>query len=59
MNKQDKGRKDAKAAAVVARLTEIHKHIDVLIPMLEEHNLDRLILALGVGRVVLNADADE
>lgn len=53
MRKADHERKEAKAAAVVARLREIHEHSDVLIPMLDEHKLDLLILALGIGAVKL------
>lgn len=57
-NKQDRDRKDAKAAAVVRRLAEVHEHSDLLIPMLDEYKLDMLILALGIGAVTLeNADA--
>lgn len=41
--------KEAKAAAVVARLAEGR---DMLIGMLDEDKLDMLILALGIGRVV-------
>lgn len=43
--------KEAKAAAVVARLEAIHEGRELLIPMLDEDKLDMLILALGIGRV--------
>lgn len=51
--KSDRDRKDAKAAAIVARLADIHASRDLLIGMLDETKLDLLIIALGIGTVVL------
>lgn len=56
--KNDHDRRRGKAVAVAARLREIHEHVDVLIPMLDEHKIDMLILALGIGRVNLEDDPD-
>lgn len=55
----DKARREAKASAVTARLAEIHDSRDVLIRMLDEHKLDLLILAIGIGAVELTTDLDD
>jgi len=52
-----KARKAAKAAAVIARLAEIHDSRELLIHMLDEAKLDLLILALGLGAVELSEAA--
>jgi hypothetical protein len=50
--KSDKDRKDAKADAVILRIAEIARHT-VLLRGMDEHKLDMLILALGIGEVEL------
>jgi hypothetical protein len=47
-------RKSQKAHAVIKRLGEIHETRELLITMLDEHKLDLLILALGIGAVELS-----
>ena len=49
-----KDAKEAKRAAVVARLKESQAALDVLSGMWDEKTLDALILAFGIGRVVLD-----
>lgn len=48
--------KEAKRAAVVARLKEMQDGIEVLSGVWDERTLDILILALGIGRVELGHD---
>jgi hypothetical protein len=57
-NTADKNRKQAKAAAVVARLAEIHDSREMLIGMLDEGKLDLIILAFGIGVVRLQSEDD-
>jgi hypothetical protein len=57
-NSLDKARKDRKAAEIVARLAEIHDSRELLIGMMDERQLDMLILALGLGAVMLNDEID-
>ena len=58
INASDKARKVAKADAIVKRLAEIHDSRELLIGMLDEGKLDLLILALGIGAVMLNEEID-
>lgn len=58
-NRNDASRKAAKAAAIVARLAEIHDSRELLIGMLDEGKLDLLIIALGIGAVSLNLWPEE
>jgi len=53
-SKSAKARYAVKAAAVIARLDEIHASRDLLIGMLDEGKLDLMILALGIGRVLVD-----
>ncbi len=55
-NKADTYRRNSKVNAVVKRLEEIHETREVLISMLDEHKLDQIILALGIGSVELRAE---
>jgi hypothetical protein len=50
----DKARKEAKRAAVVERINLAHHSLDVLSGMWDEHILDTLILAFGIGHVELD-----
>ena len=59
MNKADTYRKNAKANAIVQRLEEIHDSRELLISMLDEHKLDLMILALGIGSVALSQHTEE
>lgn len=49
---------EAKRQAVVARMKEAMSSIDTLSGMWEEDKLDALILAFGIGHVILN-DSDK
>lgn len=52
-SKADENRRRDKASAVIVRLTEIMPHLTTLIGMMDEHKLDAMILALGIGAVEL------
>lgn len=56
--KADSDRKASKAKAVVGRIAEIGDSLELLIGMLDEHKLDLMILALGIGSVALNDAKD-
>lgn len=58
-NTRDAARKAEKAKAVIARLTEIHESRELLIGMIDEHKLDLMILALGIGAVWLNDTTED
>lgn len=53
-SKSDKERKEAKAAAVVARLEERKCKGALLVGMFDERTLDVLILTLGLGHIELD-----
>ncbi len=44
---------EAKRVAVVERLKDAHSNLDILSGMWNERTLDALILAFGIGEVVL------
>jgi hypothetical protein len=58
-NRADQDRKEAKRQAVVTRLREAMPALDTLSGMWEEKTLDALLLAFGIGHVVLDEDAGE
>ena len=51
MTKDDKTRKDAKIAAIQARLSEMRDVEEFMLRILDETKLDLMILALGIGQV--------
>jgi hypothetical protein len=51
--KADENRRREKAAAVADRITEMLPNLTLLIGMMDEHKLDAMILALGLGDVEL------
>lgn len=55
LSKQE--RRIQKAQAVITRLDEIHPSRELMIGMLDEHKLDLIILALGIGAVKLGEDS--
>ncbi len=54
--KADTDRKTAKRDAILARLAAIKGNEDILFGLLDETKLDLLILALGIGDVILRED---
>ncbi len=57
MTKEDKARKDAKIAAIQARLAEMRDVEEFMLRILDETKLDLMILALGIGHVSVASDA--
>jgi hypothetical protein len=58
-SKRDTDRKTEKRDAIVKRLAEMRGNEDILFGLLDETKLDLMILALGIGGVILNDDQFE
>jgi hypothetical protein len=56
--KADNERKTAKRDAIIARLEAIRGNEDILLGLLDEGKLDLMILALGIGVVILKSEDD-
>ena len=56
--KAENERKAAKRDAIIARLEAIRGNEDILLGLLDEGKLDLMILALGIGVVILKSEDD-